>query len=404
MSPNLVRRHQPTAPERGHDAGRILYLGYYAPPGPERAERHTAPAGIQKMDYVLTVLRRLGYEPVVVSGAMAKRRWRRGGWASTPEGAAVRLVWSPPGRSGALAGVSHALANLSVLRYLLQHAERDRPVLVYHSLGYLGAVRLARRLRRFRLVLQVEEVYGDAATLSRRARRAERRVFADADCFLLSTQLLAAEVDTAGRPYAVVHGAYLPAARVAEPPDDGRTHVVYAGIVDLEKRGAFEAVAAARYLDARFTIDVAGFGDPTAVRHLVAEIDAQNRVADCPVTFTPSIDGPEYVRFLQRHQIGLSTQRPDGGFNKSSFPSKILAYLTNGLAVVSISVPSVRHSEVSDAVRYYERPGGAALADAIRSAARAASPAAVTALLTTLDERFSHDLAALLGTSAAPNR
>lgn len=356
------------------------------------------------MDYVLSVLRRLGYDPVVISGATAKRRWRRGGWSSTPKGPAVRLVWSPPGRSAALAGASQALANLSVLSYLLRHAQRGRPVLVYHSLGYLAAVRLARGLRGFRLVLQVEEIYGDAATLSRRARRAERRMFAAADCFLLSTQLLAAEVDTSGRPYVVVHGAYLPAARVAQPPDDGRTHVVYAGIVDLEKRGAFEAAAAARYLDAGFAIDIAGFGDAAAVRQLVAEIDAQNKVAECPVTFTPSIDGPEYVRFLQRHHIGLSTQRPDGEFNKSSFPSKILAYLTNGLAVVSIAVPSVRDSGVSELVRYYDRPGGEALAEAIRSVAAAASPAAATALLTMLDERFSRELAELLGASAAAQR
>ena len=51
--------------------------------------------------------------------------------------------------------------------------------------------------------------------------------------------------------------------------------------------------------------------------------------------------------------IGLSTQIPDGVYNDTSFPSKILSYMCNGLNVVAINIKAVNKSAINSYVNFY---------------------------------------------------
>lgn len=79
------------------------------------------------------------------------------------------------------------------------------------------------------------------------------------------------------------------------------------------------------------------------------------------------LSGEEYIRFIQSCDIGLSTQNPDAAFNATSFPSKILSYLSNGLRVVSIRIPAIEGSDVGDKLFYYDEQTPKQIADAILS-------------------------------------
>ena len=83
------------------------------------------------------------------------------------------------------------------------------------------------------------------------------------------------------------------------------------------------------------------------------------------VTYEGLLTGEEYIEFLQACDIGLSTQNPDAQFNNTSFPSKILSYMANGLRVVSIRIPAIEQSAVGDLVAYYDYQSAEEIAKAI---------------------------------------
>ena len=84
------------------------------------------------------------------------------------------------------------------------------------------------------------------------------------------------------------------------------------------------------------------------------------------VTYDGLLSGEEYIRFIQSCQIGLSTQMPDAAFNDTSFPSKVLSYMANGLRVVSIRIKALERSNISDLLYYYDENTPEAIAEAVK--------------------------------------
>jgi hypothetical protein len=86
---------------------------------------------------------------------------------------------------------------------------------------------------------------------------------------------------------------------------------------------------------------------------------------EATVTYDGVLLGEEYTGFLQSCHIGLSTQDPCASFNATSFPSKILSYMSNGLRVVSIRIPAIETSEVGQYMYYYDEQTPEEIAKAI---------------------------------------
>ena len=89
-------------------------------------------------------------------------------------------------------------------------------------------------------------------------------------------------------------------------------------------------------------------------------------VSDAKITYEGLIAGVEYIKFIQKCQIGLSTQNPEGNFNNTSFPSKILSYMANGLRVVSIKIPVIERAKIGKYIYYYEKQDPINIANAIK--------------------------------------
>ena len=88
-------------------------------------------------------------------------------------------------------------------------------------------------------------------------------------------------------------------------------------------------------------------------------------IAPCTLTYDGLLKGEDYIRFIQKCQIGLSTQNPNAAFNATSFPSKILSYMANGLRVVSIRIKAIEESSVGLGISYYEHQTPEEIAKAI---------------------------------------
>lgn len=372
---------------------RLTYVGYYDVTSNEDERRDYSPAAVQKMDFILWTLARLGYATEVVSASRTRSERRHAGRVlPLANGNTLRLLPTLPwgGKLKRLTSVLYS--RVLLLLWLLRNTERDADVLVYHSLGYAGVIGLARRMRGFRLVLEVEEIYADV-TGKKRDRRTEQRVFRHASAFIIPTRLLTDAIGVADRPYVVVHGTYAMEPMLARRFADGRIHIVYAGTLDPRK-GGLAAVSAARLLDDRFHLHVLGFGRPSEVS-AVRELIADSCDGPCRVSYEGLLGGEDHTRFLQRCDIGLSPQRPSAEFNRTSFPSKVLSYLVNGLQVVSIRIDALESSAIGDFIHFYDEDTPEAIADAIMCVDLDA-PNEIAARLQELDASFMHELGGVL--------
>lgn len=241
---------------------------------------------------------------------------------------------------------------ISMLAYILRNTKRGEPIIVYHSLGYMEVFKALIRLKKLKLILEVEEIYGDVINDARTTQK-EMEFFKCADAYIFPTELLNKKINKQEKQHLVIHGTYQAEKvriskseyRKAHNWDEQKVHVVYAGTLDPRKGGTV-AAAAAKYLPENYHIHILGFGSETDVQNMQKHI---SEIADeclCKVTYDGLMAGEDYIQFIQSCDIGLSTQNPDATFNETSFPSKILSYMANGLRVVSIRIPAIEESAI----------------------------------------------------------
>ena len=162
-----------------------------------------------------------------------------------------------------------------------------------------------------------------------------------------------------------MHGTYNVEKQIADKFDDGKIHCVYAGTFDPRKGGVAAAAAAAEFLTEKYHVHILGFGTEKDRKLLINTIEDVKAKTDCTITFDGLKSGEEYIKFIQSCHIGLSTQNPNAKFNATSFPSKVLSYLANGLRVVSIKIRALETSDVNDLLYYYEDNDPQKIAEAV---------------------------------------
>lgn len=345
----------------------LKYVGFYDAPDADGDIRRVSPAAVTKMDYISEVLLGLSGRVLIISPAKStKDRYSPSKTFETPNRTQVRLLASL-GRGSRLKNlVNRVLGHLLLLWHLLSCTRRGETIIVYHSLAYGLAIYIAQKCRALRVVLEVEEVYQDAAPLGPYHRFLERLAFSTADAFIFPTAYLNARINPAGKAFVVVHGTYRAEETVTKRFDDGRTHLVYAGNLDPAKGGSVAAINLGRFLPDGYHVHIIGFGSPAQIASTHRLIDEVRSSSLCVVTYDGQKVGPDYIHFIQKCHIGLSTQDPTGKFNESSFPSKVLSYLSNGIAVLSSRVPAVMESEVGDCIFYYDGQSPAQIAKAVQ--------------------------------------
>lgn len=382
----------------------IKYLSYFDyPDSPVR--RNAVPACVGKMESVADLLLRGGYRVEILSmSSVAEPRFRFYGAQTVRRspGLTLRLFPSFGGRGRLLAWLRVIWHVVAMFCYLLVTLRRTDTLLVYHSLGYFGMVSLLRRLRRFRLVLEVEEVYQDVAQPKYRyMARQEFRDIAAADAYLFPTTLLERQFNTRHRPALIIHGTYsVVPQRVERPAQGGTVHVVYAGTFDPRKGGA-AAAAAAEYLPENYHVHICGFGSAADTESLRQVVEHTAAVSKARITYDGLKQGDDYIRFIQQCHIGLSTQDPAAAFNATSFPSKILSYMANGLSVVSIDIPAIHQSAVGEHITYYAHQTPQEIAAAIE---RADLDSDNRALISQLADDFVESLPTVFGQTDTPAR
>jgi len=370
----------------------IKYIGYYATPDCNPS-RNIPLAGRNKMDYTIDVLSKIVNNVEIISPATIKRGEK--GCHSKVEklksNVSLRLFYNITDCNRLTGRINSLASRIQLLIYLIQHTNKNSIVLVYHSLALIKVISIAKYFRKFRMILELNEIYSDVAPVYEKYRDKELSITQRADAFLFPNDLMNSFFNKEGKPSVIGYGVYSATSRLANKRDDGLIHVVYAGTLDPAKGGA--AAAAAAFLPENYHIHILGFGSQDLIDNLNRQITDLKRKTKCKITYDGILDGDDFTSFLQSCHIGLSTQNPDARFNGTSFPSKVLTYLANGLQVVSIDIPAISKSKLAPAISFYKYQTPQDIASAIQGVVDF-SPH--YDLLQQLDKNFNSDMKEVL--------
>lgn len=344
----------------------MFYISYYTTPDDVRA---SSPAANAKTLSISKALADVGESVKIISTctvAKSGRGFVRGRTFSVCENVTCRQTPFFITGFGPFRRLQYVMANVYLFLVLVLFAKKDENVLFYHAVERASVVALAKKIKKFRLILEVEEVYANASKLSEREIEAEKRDISVADAFIFPTEMLNDVVNKKNLPYAIIHGTY-DVETVLNQQSDDKIHVVYAGTLSKIKGGAYAAAESARFLGEKYSVHILGFGNNEQVEEIKSLAERISAESGCRVSYEGCLNGEEYLRFIQACHIGLSTQNPQGNFNDTSFPSKILTYMANGLQVVSARIPVVEGSDVDAYMNYYDSQTPESIAAAIKN-------------------------------------
>lgn len=355
--------------------------------------RDNSPAADTKTDYIISVLNRLGYSVDNISlAASSKSNYIQS--YTDKRGNNTYHYFASLGTSKFIPrAINRFFMKLQFLFWCLLNIKRDEQIIVYHSLGYASFFLKLKRLKSIRIIGEIEEIYQDVCKPSKSRCDNEFRFIEKCDKYIFPTQLLDKKVNRNAKPSLIIHGVYKRELITENKFSDGKIHVVYGGTLDINKGGA-AAAAAAEYLPNNYHIHICGFGSPEKIIALISDIKKRSKAM---ISFEGEIKGRDYNRFIQKCHIGLCTQNPHAAFNSTSFPSKVLMYLSNGLKVVSIRIPAVEQSAIANYLTFYDKQTPRDIANAILQANELKSPS--NDFLTSLDNEFCSGINNLIGCS-----
>ena len=373
----------------------IRYIAYFDTQD-SKVRRNYVTSASNKLEYIAKSVASLGYNVDIVSMSEVREEKFRiysSEKKQIAENVMLHLPFSWGGSCFFLKKTKILWHLVNMFFFLLLHCGKNNTIIVYHSLGYFDIIRWAKKFKKFRLVLEVEEIYSDVSQMSPYWRNLEFKMFDIADAFILSNDLLDAKINKYHKPYTVIYGTYQVEPELVKKFDDRKIHAIYAGTFDHNKGGAQTAISAVEYLPGNYHIHICGWGneaDEISVKQMINDLSIRSKAT---ITYDGLKKGKEFIEFLQKCHIGLSTQKPEGEYNDTSFPSKVLTYMANGLAVVSIRIPVLEKAVIADSLSFYDIPDGNTLAEAIVHCKHDQSS---RMLLNSLDQSFKQNLEILL--------
>lgn len=374
---------------------KIYYLGYYNAESNKSENRNIVLSATNKMTYIVEAIEKAGHSVEVVSASQTLNK-RSYGEKIVPicENSQTRLFKTIPWGNKLRRVASIFYSRRQYKRYILKNLTKDDTLIVYHSVAYADFIAKAKKKIGFKLILEVEEIYADVNGRER-DRIKEYKAFESADAYIFPTELLNEKLNTNNKPYAIIYGTYHVEKDRNVHFDDGKIHVVYAGTFDPRKGGG-AVVAVSEFLDERYHIHVLGFGSAADKAHLISEIERASQKTKCRISYDGLLSGEAYIKFIQKCDIGMSPQNPTATFNNTSFPSKVLSYMSNGLRVISIRISSIEKSAIGEYMFFYDEQRPEKIADAIRAVDLSAEYDSRN-IISELDKEFVRDLKEMLG-------
>jgi glycosyltransferase involved in cell wall biosynthesis len=373
----------------------LKYVGFYDTLSNIDENRNSVLAAKNKMDYIINAFNRCGYSVEVISPSWTtNKKFYTGKKIQINAQATLKLFPTLPWMGKLLKLFSVFFSFLLLFFYLIITVRKGEQIVVYHSRWLSLPIYLLKKFKpSTQLVLEVEEIYNDVH-YSKFWGHIEYKLFDLADKYIFPTELLNEKLNKNDKPYLVIYGTYQVEKKINSEFPDQKIHAVYAGTLDPRK-GCQIAATTAEFLPENYHIHIIGFGTKQDKALLLNKIEEISKKTDAIVTYDGLLSGEEYIKFLQKCHIGLSTQILNANYNETSFPSKILSYLSNGLRVVTVKIKSIEVSSISEKLFFYDGENPKSIAETIKSI-NVKDPYDSIGLIKMLDEEFVKNLKALL--------
>lgn len=337
----------------------IYYIAIYA-----NDERYCALSAKLKIDGIIAELVEKGYQVEMISLASThgpktcKKNYLK------LKDFNLKLFTTLGRKNFLIQCLDYIYVRLQAFFYILKKIKHDDIVIVYHSLAYMQLVRMVKKIKNFNLILELEELYGDVIQ-SPHIKKREIKYAKVADSYIFPTELLKESIEVEKKPYVVIHGTYKNEEIRTKKVNDGLVRIVYAGTLD-KRKGSLEAIRAAEFLDERYCIYILGSGTKEELQLIKDCIEEMKHKTNATIIYKGILYGEEYVKFIQGCDIGLCTQDPNADFTLTSFPSKILSYLSNGLHVLCIDIEAIKTSKVAEVLNFYHEQSPQEIAKSIK--------------------------------------
>lgn len=378
---------------------KVYYIGHYSDLNGIQ-DRKAAPAADTKMEYIIESMRRNGYDVEVVSFCEENSRDRilkkYDEYDILIKDCRVHFFKTYTSKYRIIRVIGRWFTWLSQKKYIQKNCiDKECKIIIYHSLRLLKLLKFLNKKDK-NYILEMEEIYADVIN-NNKIKPVEIKLARMASGYIFPTNLLDKEINTEKKPSVVIYGTYKVEKVINKKifnEKEKRIHCVYAGTFDPRKGGC-AAAAAAAYLPSNYHIHILGFGSNKEVEKIKKIIKETGEKSKAKVTYDGLLQGEEYINFIQNCQIGLSTQDPGAQFNATSFPSKILSYMSNGLRVVSIKIQAIEKSDIGEYIYYYDEQTPQNIAKAIKNVNFDDNYDSRT-LIAKLDEKFLKDIRIIL--------
>ena len=341
-------------------ANKIYYLIHFD----NKTNRNVTPSAITKGKYVASALASCSSEVEIVSLAYPTKDSQDEVYYQVSENVICHLFKGKYSNNRIIRYLNHKLYDKKIRKYLKQNVKKDDIIVVYHSLSNMKLVKYIKKNITDKIVYEVEEIYGDVIN-DEKAKIKELKAFKNASSYIFSNDYLNSIINTKQLPYVTCYGTYEIPTLYKESFNDNLIHCLYAGTL-AQNKGALNAINVAKYLPNNYLIHILGFGsekDIADIKNAVNEVN--NSYGTTKVIYEGLKLNEEYLKFIQKCQIGLCTQNIDAAFNTTSFPSKILSYMSNGLEVVGVNIAAIKNSKVGQYIQFYNVPDEKEIANAI---------------------------------------
>ena len=344
---------------------KVKYIGFYDIESYAFEKRVKSIAAVNKMNYVASAMESAGYNVEIVSpswsaniGGFYKKRYIK-----LSENISLKLGPTFGANRFFTKKLRIFLSWIWLFFFLIRNVKKEEKIVVYHSMMAIYPIYYAQKFKKFKIILELNEIYQDVTVLSSKFKKLEMQIINDSEAFILSTELLQSKIDSKKK-FLTNYGNYR-ILKIEDSPFKDKIHIVYAGVIDRYKAGAFNALDCAQFLSEKYMIHLIGFGNEKDLAELQKTITINNAKNECKVIFDGLKTGQEYIKYVSKCHIGLSTQSPGGEYNNSSFPSKVLSYLSMGLRVVSVDIEAIKKSKIGHLLYYYKENSGKSISEAI---------------------------------------
>ncbi|MEO0289443.1 MAG: hypothetical protein ABIN00_07380 [candidate division WOR-3 bacterium] len=355
----------------------------------------TSPASLNKSKYLIKVLNDLDYSIEIITPSILKINKGFYLYKKFNEKNNTFIHFSTLGSTIKILKLMNLVSCIIQLYFHIYfNTKKNEEILIYHSVILFFPLILLKKIKKVKLILEVEEIYYEVWKQRKIFKKMEEKLLQIADAYIFSTHTLAKRIKYK-KPYVVSYGEFNYIEQRVEKFNDGKIHIVYAGTFDPLK-GVIESINSAKFLDEKYHLHIIGFGNEKETNNVLGLIERIKKETKCIITYDGCLKGDDYINFIQKCHIGLSTIPKTHKFIDYVFPSKILSYLCNNLIVVSSDLESVKTSPFADLIYFYEKNDPSVIAETIRNIKNFDNVILQKEKIKNLDKNFTKELLNLI--------